>query len=303
MNHQRSCTLVVDGGVDLPPALIAQYGLHIVPLTVHFGDESYQSGVTITPAAFYQRLRERGEFPTTSQPAVGDYVGAYVRAAEAGLPILSLHLSSGLSGSYNAASAARALVPELDITLVDTRTLTGEMALQVLVAAEMAEQGRPIAEICEVLRTVNERSHLYFTIDKLDYLRRGGRLGRVAGAVGNLLGIRPIVTVDKSTGTYVAAGKARSFRRAVETVAERIIEDVGEGGEVSLMILEGYCPDQVAHLVSLLRSRLDVIWFHHVHANPSLGAHVGPDAIGAAYFPGPLPFVGGDVAEADLETA
>ncbi len=299
MTNNRSCTLVVDGGVDLPEPLIAQYGLHIVPLTVHFGDESYQSGVTITPAAFYQRLRERGEFPTTSQPGVGDYVAAYRRAAEAGLPILSLHLSSGLSGSFNAASAARALVPELDITLVDTRTLTGEMALQVVVAAEMAEQGLPVAEIREMLRTVNERSHLYFTIDKLDYLRKGGRLGRVAGAVGSLLGIRPIVTVDKSTGTYIAAGKARSFRRAVEMVAHRIIEEVGEGGEVSVMVLEGYCPDQVAHLVSLLRSRLEVVWFHHVHANPSLGAHVGPDAIGVAYFPGELPFVGRAAAAAD----
>lgn len=299
MTHNRSCTLVVDGGVDLPEALIEQYGLHIVPLTVNFGDESYQSGVDMTPAAFYQRLRERGEFPTTSQPAVGDYVTAYRRAAEAGLPILSLHLSCGLSGSYNAASAARALVSELDITLVDTRTLSGEMALQVLVAAEMAEQGRSIAEIREVIEAVNASSHLYFTLDKLDYLRKGGRIGRVSAAVGGLLGIRPIVTVDKSTGTYIAAGKARSFRRAVETIAHRIIEDVGEGGQVSLVVLEGHCPDQVAHLVSLLRSRLEVVWFHHLHVNPSLGAHVGPDAIGVAYFPGELPFVGRDAAAAD----
>ncbi len=299
MTQNRSCTLVVDGGVDLPEDLIAQHGLHVVPLTVHFGDESYQSGVSMTPAAFYQRLRERGEFPTTSQPAVGDYVAAYRRAAEAGLPILSLHLSSGLSGSYNAASAARALVPELDITLLDTGTLSGEMALQVLVAAGMAGQGLPVAAICETLRAVNVRSHLYFTIDKLDYLRKGGRLGRVAGAVGSLLGIRPIVTVDKSTGTYIAAGKARSFRRAVEMIAHRIIDDVGEGGEVSVMVLEGHCPDQIAHLVSLLRSRLEVIWFQHLHVNPSLGAHVGPDAVGVAYFPGVLPFVGRDVVAAD----
>ena len=82
-------------------------------------------------------------------------------------------------------------------------------------------------------------------------------------------------------------------------VAHRIIEEVGEGPRLSVMVLEGYCPDQVAHLVSLLRSRLEVVWFHHVHANPSLGAHVGPDAIGVAYFPGELPFVGRDAAAAD----
>ncbi|MBP2018341.1 DegV family protein with EDD domain [Symbiobacterium terraclitae] len=299
MTHGRSCTLVVDGGADLPEDLVRQYHIQVVPLTVHFGAESYQSGVTITPAEFYQRLKARGEFPTTSQPSVGDYVAAYQRAAEHGLPILSLHLSSGLSGSYNAARAACSLLPHLDITQVDTMTLSGEMSLQVLVAAEMAERGLPVAEICDTLRAINARSHLYFTIDKLDYLRKGGRIGRVAGAVGGLLGIRPIVTVDKSTGTYIAVGKARSFRRAVEEVAQRIIDEVGEGNEVSLMVLEGYCPEQVAHVVALLRSRLNVIWFHHLHVNPSLGAHVGPDALGVAYFPGPLPYLARDVVAAD----
>mgnify|MGYP000854735274 CR=1 FL=1 len=299
MTQNRSCTLVVDGGVDLPEELVAQYGIQVVPLTVHFGDESYQSGVTITPAEFYRRLRERGEFPTTSQPSVGDYVEAYRCAGEAGLPILSLHLSSGLSGSYNAARTAASLLPHLDITLVDTMTLSGEMSLQVLVAAEMAEQGFSIPEICDMLRAVNERSRLYFTIEKLDYLRKGGRMGRVAAAVGSLLGIRPIVTVDKATGTYVAVAKARSFRRAVEELAHRIIADVGEGNEVSLIVLEGHCPDEVAHAVALLRSRLNVIWFQHLHVNPSLGAHVGPGALGVAHFPGPLPFVGCDVVAAD----
>jgi len=299
MTYGRSCTLVVDGGVDLPEDLVRQYGIQVVPLTVHFGAESYQSGVSITPAEFYLRLKERGEFPTTSQPSVGDYVEAYQRAAEHGLPILSIHLSSGLSGSYNAARAACTLLPHLEITQVDTMTLSGEMSLQVLVAAEMADRGMPIQEICDTLRAIYAQSHLYFTIDKLDYLRKGGRMGRVAGAVGSLLGIRPIVTVDKATGTYIAAGKARSFRRAVEEVANRIIADVGEGNEVSLIVLEGYCPDQVAHVVALLRSRLNVIWFHHLHVNPSLGAHVGPDALGVAYFPGPLPYLVRDVVAAD----
>ena len=120
MTHDRSCTLVVDGGVDLPEDLIGQYGLHVVPLTVHFGDESYQSGVDMTPAAFYQRLRERGEFPPPPSPPWATTSRRTGGRPRQGLPILSLHLSSGLSGSYNAARAACALVPHLDITQVDT---------------------------------------------------------------------------------------------------------------------------------------------------------------------------------------
>lgn len=299
MGNSRSCTLVVDGGVDLPAELVNEYGIQVVPLMVHFGSEVFQSGVDITPGQFYQRLRERGEFPTTSQPSAGEYHAAYLKAAEAGLPILSIHLSSGLSGSFNAARAAREMLPHLDITQVDTMTLSGEMALQVLVAAEMARQGFPIDEIIATMSEVNRHSRLYFTIDKLDYLRKGGRIGRVAGAVGSLLGIRPVVTVDKATGTYTAVAKARSFRRAIDEIANRIIADAGEGNEISVMVLEAWCPDEVEHFISILQARMEVVWFYHLHANPSLGAHIGPDAMGVSYFPGALPFLGRQVAAAD----
>ncbi|MFZ5825991.1 MAG: DegV family protein [Bacillota bacterium] len=291
MNNRPSCILVVDGGVDLPAGAAAEYGLHTVPLMLHFGNEVYRSGVDITAKEFYQRLRERGEFPTTSQPSAGEYRDVYVKAAEAGLPIISIHVSSGLSGSLNSARTAREMLPDLDITLVDTKTLSGEMAMQVLVAASMAQRGEPVSAIVSVLSGIYDRSNLFFTIDKLDYLRKGGRIGRVAGAVGSLLGIRPIVTVDKSNGTYIPAGKARSFRRAIDEIGEKIIADVGEGNDISVMIMQGDCPAEVAGLKAMLEARLNVIWFHELHANPSLGAHIGPDAMGVAYYPGALPIL------------
>lgn len=291
MENRPSCVLVVDGGVDLPAGLANAYGLHVVPLMVHFGNEVYRSGVDITAKEFYHRLRERGEFPTTSQPSAGEYHAAYLKAAEAGLPVVSIHVSSGLSGSINSARTAREMLPGLDITLVDTKTLSGEMAMQVLVAAEMAGRGEPVSEIVAILMGIFGRSNLFFTIDKLDYLRKGGRIGRVAGAVGSLLGIRPIVTVDKSNGTYIPAGKARSFRRAIDEIGEKMIADVGEGNDVSVMIMEGDCPAEVARLKEMLEGRLNVVWYHHLHANPSLGAHIGPDAVGIAYYPGALPIL------------
>ncbi|MFZ5817047.1 MAG: DegV family protein [Bacillota bacterium] len=291
MEQRPSCTLVIDGGVDLPAGLAAEPGVHIVPLMVHFGNETFRSGVDITAEQFYRRLRERGEFPTTSQPSAGEYKAAYERAAEAGLPILSIHVSSGLSGSFNSARTAREMLPHLDITLVDTRTLSGEMSMQVMVALDQARRGVPVPEIKAALEKLYQDSHLYFTIDKLDYLRKGGRIGRVAGAVGSLLGIRPIVTVDKSNGTYIPAGKARSFRRAIDEIAEKIIADVGEGKDVSVMIMQGDVPEEVARLKAVLEGRLKVVWFQQLHANPSLGAHIGPDALGVAYYPGALPLL------------
>lgn len=299
MHNRPSCTLVVDGGVDLPPGVAEEYGIQVVPLMVHFGTETYRSGIDMTAEQFYRRLREGGEFPTTSQPSAGEYHAAYLKAAEAGRPILSIHVSTGLSGSFNSARTAREMLPNLDITMVDTKTLSGEMAMQVLVAAEMARQGKPIAQIVELLQGLYENSQLYFTIDKLDYLRKGGRIGRVAGAVAGLLGIRPVVKVDKANGTYVAASKARSFRRAIDEIVERIVADVGEGREVSLMIMEGDCRAEVERFLTNLRSRVKLVWLKQLHANPSLGAHIGPDAMGVAYYPGPLPILSLELAAAD----
>lgn len=291
LSIRPSCVLVVDGGVDLPAGLAEAHGIYVVPLLVHFGDQTYRSSIDITARQFFRRLRERGEFPTTSQPSAGEYLEAYRRAAESGLPILSIHISSGLSGSFRSARTAREMLPELDITQVDSGTLSGEMGLQVLVAADLAENGVPVPEIVASLRDLYQKSRLYFTIDKLDYLRRGGRIGRVAGAVGGLLGIRPIVTVDKATGTYVPVGKARSFRKAIDEMAEQVIRDVGEGGQVSLALLEGDCPAEAERLIARLEGRLDVVWLRRIHVNPSLGSHTGPDALGVAYYPGVLPIL------------
>jgi len=277
--------------VDLPAGLAEAYEIHVVPLLIHFGDRTYRSNIDITAQQFFRRLRERGEFPTTSQPSAGEYLEVYRRAAEKGLPILSIHISSGLSGSYNAARAAREMLPQLDITLVNSWTLSGEMGLQVLVAADLAQNGVPVPEIVSTLADLYLKSKLYFTIDRLDYLRKGGRIGRVAGAVGGLLGIRPIVTVEKSTGTYVPVGKARSFRKAIDEIAEQVIRDVGEGGQVSLAILEGDCPAEAERLIARLEDRLDVVWLRRLHVNPSLGSHTGPDALGVAYYPGVLPIL------------
>ncbi len=291
MSSRPSCVLVVDGGVDLPAGFAREYGIFLIPLMVNFGSDSYRSGVDMTAKEFYERLRERGEFPTTSQPSAGDYKAIYEEAAGTGLPILSIHVSSGLSGSISSARTAREMLPDLDITLVDTKTLSGEMAMQVMVAASMAREGRPVDEIVASLTSLHTDSNLFFTIDKLDYLRKGGRIGRVAGAVGSLLGIRPVVTVDKENGTYIPAGKARSFRRALDEIAEKIIADVGEGKDVSIMFLQGDVPAEVERLSAMLKSRLNVVWMEVMYVNPSLGAHIGPDAMGIAYYPGALPIL------------
>lgn len=285
----RSVVIMTDGGVDLPDGAAQQLGIKVVPLMVRFGSQELLSGVDIAPADFYRRLREHGEFPSTSQPSAGDFLTAYTAAAQAGLPILSFHLSGGLSGSIASARTARALLPDVDIRIVDTGTLSGAMALQVIVAAHAALEGKSPDEIIALANQVGQKTGMLYTIDKLDYLRRGGRIGRVAGYVGSLLGVRPIITVDKATGTYVPTGRARSFRGAISNIVDTMVENLGEGASVSCLIMHGDCQAEVDWLARAIRERLSPAMLEVVQANPSLGAHVGPDTVGVAFFPGPLP--------------
>lgn len=289
MTKSSSAVILADGGIDLPEGFAERYGIRTLPLMLFFGTEALRSGVDITTAEFYQRLPRDPHHPTTSQPSVGDYVEFYREAAKAGLPILSFHLSSALSGSLASAKAAKDLLPELDIRLVDTGTLSGAMGLQVLVAAEMARRGEPIEAILAEVKRIHEKTDTFYTIDTLEYLRKGGRIGRVAGFVGTLLGIRPIITVDKKTGTYVGAGKGRSFKMAANSIVDQIVDDIGEGGEISCMVIHGECEAEALRMVENLRNRLTVRWLKVIRINPSLGVHVGPTAVGIAFYRGLLP--------------
>jgi len=284
-----SALIIADGGVDLPEGAAEQLGIRLVPLRVLFGSQELISGVDITPADFYRRLRERGEFPSTSQPSAGDYLKVYTDAAQVGLPIISLHISGGLSGSIASARAAREMLPDVDIHIVDTLTLSGAMAMQVLVAAHAAREGKSPEEIIALATAVGHKTDMLYTIDKLDYLRRGGRIGRVAGYMGSLLGVRPIITVDKASGTYVPTGRARSWRGAISQLIDTMVERLGEGASVSLMVLRGDCQADADWLLSVVKGRLSIVWLEIVWVNPTLGAHVGPDAIGVAFYPGLLP--------------
>lgn len=296
MKHVPSAVIVCDGGVDLPEGYAGRYGIATAPLMVCWGDELLKSGVDITAEAFYRRLRTDKVHPTTSQPSVGDYLALYKQAVATGLPVLSLHLSAGLSGSYTSAKMAREMLPDADITLVDTGTLSAAMAMQVLVAGDMAARGVPVPAIVAELARIARETDIIYTIDTLEYLRRGGRIGRVAGYIGTLLGLRPVITVDKSTGTYNATGRARSFRAGANLLVDQIADACGEGAEISCIMVHGDCAPEMEKLIERLQARMNCRWIKVVRANPSLGVHVGPDTLGVAFYRGVLPIADADQA-------
>jgi DegV family protein with EDD domain len=286
--------IVTDSTCDLPPEMYDEYGIERVPLSILFGTESYRSGIDMDMAQFVARLEQGDAHPTTSQPTANDFLAVYRRLAEAGKPVLSIHLSEGLSGTVNAARQAAQQLPDHPITVWDSGTISAALGLQVLTAARAAQAGYEAAQIVPLLEQTHRDANLLFTLDDLSYLVRGGRIGSVRYHIAQTLRIKPIITVSKSgetAGTYVSAGRARSMEKAVDAFVNLIVKDVGEGSTLRAMSFHGDdpMPEIVARLNEQLRARFDVVFLASASSTPVLGVHVGPLAFDVGYAPGDWP--------------
>lgn len=284
--------LVTDAGCDLPQDDIERYGVQVAPLKILFGDESYRSGIDISHAQFYTRLAQGDVHPSTSQPTVPDFLEMYRRLGESGAPILSIHISEGLSGTVNVARQAAQQLSWLDITVHDSGTLTGATGFQVITAARALEAGRTVSEVLPLLERTHAITDLFFTVEDLSYLHRGGRIGGVQYQVGQLLKIKPIVTVEKhgpKAGTYVPAGRARSLAKAGDIFIERAAEAAGPGGKLRAIAVYGDDPTLAEGIIERLKSEFDMVYSAAIPTAPVLGVHVGPGALGLIFAPGDWP--------------
>ncbi len=291
-NSSQRPVIVTDAACDLPPAVVAQYGIHVAPLRILFGHEEYLSGVNMTPDEFYARLAKGDVHPTTSQPTVPEFKALYERVGANRRPILSLHLSEGLSGTVNIARQAAAELPDYDITVYDTGTLTTAEGLQVMVAARALEAGYSIRQLLPLLEQTYMAGDMLFTVDDLSYLHRGGRIGSVRYQIGQLLNIKPIITVAKTgekKGTYIQAGRARSFPKTVDVFVDHIVKSVGEGNKLRAISMYGDDPTLAKELNARLSSLFDCVYLDMVPTAPVLGVHVGPKALGVSFAAGDWP--------------
>lgn len=292
VSSNRPPVIVTDAGCDLPPDIFERYQIQVAPLTLLFGEETYRSGVDMTQEQFYARLSRGDVHPTTSQPTVGDFVDLYKRLGQDGTPILSIHMSIGLSGTVNVARLAAKELPGQAISVWDSGTLSSAMGMQVLTAARAAQAGYDTDSILPLLKQTHESCDLLFTVEDLTYLHRGGRIGAVQYQIGQLLHIKPIVTVAKSgehTGKYISLGRARSLPKAADIFVQRIVDAVGEGSTLRAVSLYGNDGTLARHLNEKIAQRFNCVFLEAVPTAPVLGVHVGPGALGIAYIAGDWP--------------
>jgi DegV family protein with EDD domain len=210
--------------------------------------------------------------------------GLYHKAAEHG-EILSIHISSGLSGTLNSAQLAARQLAEGAVHLVDSLTLSGGQRFQVLAAARAARAGWSREAILDKLAKIRGASEVVYTLDTLTYLAQGGRIGRVQALAGSLLSIKPIIHVDKADGKYSTVGRARSIRRALTDIASHLANLYADQGALWVSVMHGKFPEQAESLADLLRQRLNVGRIEVLRISPVLGVHTGPGIVGAAAMP------------------
>jgi DegV family protein with EDD domain len=270
--------IVTDSTCDLPAALVQAHGITVVPLTVFFGDEAFLDTVDITPDEFYERLAVSKELPRTSQPSVELFREAYERCGADGDEIVSIHLSSKLSGTLNAASVAReAVAPEIHVDLIDSYNVSLGLGLIVLEAARAAQGGASLADVVAVTRRAMDRVSVHVVVDTLEFLQRGGRIGRARSFLGSVLSIKPILRVED--GEVAPFERVRTRSKAIERMFEL---GVSMARAKELFVACSGSDEEARALIERLRPALPHTDIILGHLGPIVGVYTGPNALGIA---------------------
>ncbi|MBN1246410.1 MAG: DegV family protein [Anaerolineae bacterium] len=279
--------IVTDSGTDtgLSPEEAAALNVTTVPLVVTLAGASYREDIDITPEDFYSKLAASDQMPTTSQPSAGNFAEVYRRLAETDPEILSIHMSSGLSGTYNSALAGAALVPEAHVTHVDTKTLSAAAGWQVVAAARAAKAGWPLDKILALVARISAASESMYTLSELKYLIHGGRISHMKGLIASLLNIKPLIGVEKVNGTYVQLGQSRSFGRAVAKLGELMTRHHPLGSKLRVQVLHAYNPEGATALREIVDDLFECSWLPVGPMSLVLGAHTGSSMVGVAFAP------------------
>jgi DegV family protein with EDD domain len=283
MNLTAANTAVVlDSTADFPDAPARYPNMRVVPLYVRFGEESFKDYVELGPDAFYDRLRTAETLPTTSQPTPQDFLEAYEELGQYER-ILSLHIASNLSGTYASAGLAAQELGGDRVRLLDSRTASAAIAMLALAVQRRLERGTTDEEVEALVATYARNAGLLFTVDTLEFLAKGGRIGRARALAGQLLNVKPILTIDD--GEVVPLTRVRGWGKAMAEFSKRFAGTTQDGPSLRVGIAHAQAPERVAELEALVREARPQAQVEHVTTlGAVVGTHAGPGTVGLFWF-------------------
>ena len=274
--------IVTDSTSDLAPEMIKEFGIEIIPLHVLYKDREYLDGVNISPAEVYNNMDI--EVPTTSLPSPSEIYNLFNRLREAKVThVLSMHISSGLSGTYETVCQVAKEYKEMVIEVLDSKSLSMGLGFPVLEAARRLRNSTDFQGVVNLAKTVSQHTKLYFVLSTLVYLKRGGRIGYVSGTLGELLNIKPIISVN-SEGKYITSAKVRGRDQSLKKLYALLVENTQEG-RYNVAIVHGGAEQEARSLWQKVRELPNIKDLLFNQISPVMGVHTGPGLVGIIISP------------------
>jgi DegV family protein with EDD domain len=278
--------VVTDSTAYIPDSLLLAHNITVVPQVLIWGEETFRDGVDIMPDDFYKRLETAKIMPTTSQVSIVDMKIAFERLLESGYDVLGIFISTKLSGTMQSATQAREMLPKAmdKIAIVDSNSTAMAMGFHVLVAARAAQAGTNLAECKKIAEKAREHTGVYFVVDTLEFLRRGGRIGGAQALLGSALNIKPIL--ELRDGRIESVEKVRTKSKALDRMTDLVAEKVSSRTPIRLATLHANAESEARTTLNTASLRLQPIESIFASVSPVIGTHAGPGTIGLAYMAG-----------------
>ena len=278
----RKIAVVTDSTSDLPHELAEEHGIRIIPQVLIMGTKTWRDGVDIDPPAFYELLQTSPDFPASSQPSVADFREAFEELAKDADGIAAILVSDELSGTINSARMAKESLPDVPIEIVDTRSVSAQLGFIAIAAARAAAAGADLQTVADTARAMIGKVGVYFVVDTLEYLHRGGRIGAAARLFGTALNLKPLLAIKD--GMVHPVTKVRSRRKALATLFQLLDEELAGKEGIHMAVLHVAAPEEAARLADQLVERFHPVEMLHTECGPVVGTHAGPGTVGVVYY-------------------
>lgn len=282
MVSKKKVAIVVDSTAFIPPDLVEKYDIHVIAQILNWEGQSYRDNVDITPEKFYTRLKTAKEMPTTSQPSAGEFHEFFSKLAESYESILAVLISEPLSGTQASARAARDMMPDFPIEIVDSRSTVMGLGFMVLAAARAVANGADYKEAAEAARALKERMRIIFVVDTLEFLHRGGRIGGAKRFVGSLLSVKPLLHIEN--GKVEPLASVRTKRKAINHMLDLVAEEMKGKSNVHVAVMNAVAAEEAAQIAEEVKQRVNPVELFITELSPVIGTHAGPGTVGVIYY-------------------